>query len=91
MLLAEAGAKDCGHVVGDSIMEEFPRARHEGEMISEITPAMVAGKGLGTIARSIHPYPASATVLRQTADADNHARLTPRVKKLFDTLMRWHR
>ena len=76
VLLAEA--KDGGDVTGDSIMEEFPQARHAGEMVSEITPAMVVGEGLGTIARTIHPYPAPATAIRQAGDAYNQAWLTPR-------------
>ena len=32
-------------------------ARHAGEIISEISVAMAAGVGLGTIAKTIHPYP----------------------------------
>ncbi len=58
-------------------------AEHAGEMISEITLAMVAGRGLGTLAATIHPYPTQAEVIRKAGDAYNRTRLTPTVKKLF--------
>ena len=75
-----------GTILGATIV-----ARHAGEIISEITLAMVAGAGLGTIARTIHPYPTQAEVIKRAGDAYNRARLTPRVKKLFERLMRWRR
>jgi hypothetical protein len=53
-------------------------------MISEITVAMVARRGLGTIAAAIHPYPTQAEVIKKAADAYNRTRLTPRVKTLFE-------
>ncbi len=40
-------------------------ACHAGEMISEITPAMVGKTGLGTIANVIHPYPNGAQAIKQ--------------------------
>jgi hypothetical protein len=60
-------------------------------MISEVTLAITAGVGLGTIAKTIHPYPTSAEVIKKAADAYNRTRLTPRVKRLFDTILRWRR
>ena len=66
-------------------------ARHAGEMISEITLAMVAGKGLGTIAGTIHPYPTQAEVIKKAGDAYSRTRLTPRIKSLFETILRWRR
>ena len=39
-------------------------ARHAGEMISELTLAMVGGLGLKTLARTIHPYPTQADAIR---------------------------
>ncbi|HVR76631.1 MAG TPA: mercuric reductase, partial [Planctomycetota bacterium] len=39
-------------IVGATIVAE-----HAGDMISELTLAMVSGVGLGTIAKTIHPYP----------------------------------
>jgi len=58
-------------------------AERAGDMISEITVAMVAKRGLGSMASIIHPYPTQAEILRKAADAYNRTRLTPIVKKLF--------
>jgi pyruvate/2-oxoglutarate dehydrogenase complex dihydrolipoamide dehydrogenase (E3) component len=66
-------------------------ARHAGEMINELTLAMVAGLGLGTLATVIHSYPTQAEAIRKAADAYNRTRLTPRVKRLFSAWLRWHR
>jgi pyruvate/2-oxoglutarate dehydrogenase complex dihydrolipoamide dehydrogenase (E3) component len=65
-------------IVGATIVAE-----HAGEMISELTLAMVASAGLGTIARTIHPYPTQAEAIKRVADAYNRTRLTPRVKRLL--------
>lgn len=66
-------------------------ARHAGEMISELTLAMVAGTGLRTLARTIHPYPTQAEIIRKAADAYNRGRLTPRVKRLLERILAWRR
>ncbi len=66
-------------------------ARHAGEMISEITLAMVTGAGLGTLSKTIHPYPTQAEVFKKAGDAYSRTRLTPRVKKFFETLLAWRR
>ena len=58
-------------------------AEDAGNMISEVTLAMTAGIGLGTIAGTIHPYPTQAEALKKAADAYNRTRLTPTVKRLF--------
>lgn len=73
-------------IVGATIV-----ARHAGEMISEITTAMVGGVGLGSIARTIHPYPTQAEAVKKAADAYNRARLTPRVKSLLGKILQWRR
>ncbi|MCH7995568.1 MAG: FAD-containing oxidoreductase, partial [Planctomycetes bacterium] len=75
----------------DKILGATLVARHAGEMISEITLAMVSGAGLGTLAKTIHPYPTQAEVIRKAGDAYNRTRLTPRVKRVFETLMHWRR
>lgn len=67
----------------DRILGATLVADHAGDMISEITVAMVAKRGLGTIAAAIHPYPTQAEVIKKAADAYNRTRLTPRVKALF--------
>ena len=65
--------------------------RHAGEMISEITLAMVARIGLRTLARVIHAYPTQAEAIKKAADAYNRTRLTPRVQKLATAWLRWLR
>ncbi|MFG0330545.1 MAG: mercuric reductase [Phycisphaerales bacterium] len=75
----------------DKIVGATLVARHAGEMISELTLAMVAGAGLGTIARTIHPYPTQAEAIKKAGDQYNRTRLSPRVKSIFDTIMRWRR
>ncbi len=78
--------KGKDQIVGATIV-----ARHAGEMISEVTLAMVAGVGLGTIANTIHPYPTQAEVIKRAGDAYNRTRLTPFVASLFKKIMAWQR
>jgi pyruvate/2-oxoglutarate dehydrogenase complex dihydrolipoamide dehydrogenase (E3) component len=75
----------------DTIVGATLVARHAGEMISEVTLAMVAGAGLGTIAATIHPYPTQAEVFKKAGDAYSRTRLTPRIRHLFEVLLRWRR
>lgn len=72
----------------DEILGATIVARHAGEMISEVTLAMVAKVGLGRLASVIHPYPTQAEAIRKAGDAYNRTRLTPLVKKLFASLLR---
>lgn len=66
-------------------------AEHAGELIGELTLAMKAGIGLKTLAATIHPYPTIAEAIRKTGDQYNRTRLTPPVKSLFATWLRWAR
>lgn len=75
----------------DRILGATLVARHAGDMISEITLAMTGRVGLGTIAKTIHPYPTQAEVIKRAGDAYSRTRLTPRVKRLFEKLMAWRR
>lgn len=75
----------------DRILGATIVARHAGEMISEISLAMVAKIGLGTISGVIHPYPTQAEAIRKAADAYNRSRLTPWVQRLFDFWFSWTR
>jgi pyruvate/2-oxoglutarate dehydrogenase complex dihydrolipoamide dehydrogenase (E3) component len=75
----------------DQILGATIVARHAGEMISEITLAVVGKIGLGTIAGVIHPYPTQAEAIRQLGDVYNRTRLTPLVKRLFQTWLAWTR
>jgi pyruvate/2-oxoglutarate dehydrogenase complex dihydrolipoamide dehydrogenase (E3) component len=75
----------------DAILGATIVARHAGDMISELTLAIVAGVGLRTIAGVIHPYPTQAEAIRQAADAYNRTRLTPRLARLFARWLAWRR
>jgi len=75
----------------DTIVGATLVARHAGEMISEITLAMQAGAGLGTLAATIHPYPTQAEIFKKAGDAYSRTRLTPGVKRLLEAVLRWRR
>jgi len=75
----------------DKILGATIVSRHAGEMISEVTLAMVGGLGLKTLAQTIHPYPTQAEAIRKTADAWNRTRLTPTVAGLFKRWLAWRR
>ncbi len=78
--------KGTDRILGATIV-----ASHAGEMINELTLAMVAKVGLGTIGTVIHPYPTQAEAIKQAADAYNRTRLTPFVKSLFQKWLSWTR
>jgi pyruvate/2-oxoglutarate dehydrogenase complex dihydrolipoamide dehydrogenase (E3) component len=75
-----------GRIVGATIV-----APHAGEMIGEMSLAMTAGLSLGTLARTIHPYPTQSEAWKKLGDQWNRGRLTPRVRSIFGALMRWRR
>ena len=64
----------------DRILGATIVASHAGDMINEITLAMVAGIGLRTLARVIHAYPTQAEAIRRAAIAYNRTRLTSRIR-----------
>jgi pyruvate/2-oxoglutarate dehydrogenase complex dihydrolipoamide dehydrogenase (E3) component len=76
---------------GDRILGTTIVAENAGDLVSEITLAMTAGVGLGKLASVIHPYPTRAEAIRQLGDAYNRTRLTPIVKRLITTWLRWSR
>ena len=78
--------KGTEEIIGATIV-----ARHAGEMISEITVIMNAGKGMGTLGGTIHPYPTQAEAIKRAANNYNKTRLTPALKKLFEKWMTWTR
>jgi pyruvate/2-oxoglutarate dehydrogenase complex dihydrolipoamide dehydrogenase (E3) component len=75
----------------DKILGATIVARHAGDMISQITLAMVNNIGLGKIASTIQPYPTQAEAIRKAGDAYNRTRLTPFVKNLFNRWLAWTR
>jgi pyruvate/2-oxoglutarate dehydrogenase complex dihydrolipoamide dehydrogenase (E3) component len=61
----------------DEILGATIVARHAGEMINDLSLAMVAGIGLRTIARVMHAYPTQAEAIRKAATACASARTRP--------------
>lgn len=60
---------------------------HAGDMISEITLAMVSKLTIGALGNTIHPYPTEAEIMRKAADAYNRKRLTPGRQRLLAWLL----
>ena len=52
----------------DQILGAIIVARHAGEMISEVTAAMVGKMGLNKLASVIHPYPTQADAIKRAAE-----------------------
>jgi mercury(II) reductase len=75
----------------DKILGATIVARHAGEMISELTLAIVGNVGLKTLSNVIHCYPTQAEAIKQAADAYNRTRLTPFIKGLFTRWLGWTR
>jgi pyruvate/2-oxoglutarate dehydrogenase complex dihydrolipoamide dehydrogenase (E3) component len=78
--------KGSDKIVGATIVGE-----HAGEMISEITLAMVAGAGLNRLSDVIHPYPTRAEAIRKVADEYRRTRLTPSVRRWMARWFSWTR
>lgn len=70
----------------DKILGATIVARHAGEMISEITTAMIGKVGLGSMASVIHPYPTQAEAIKKAADTYRRTLLTPRTVKFLGLL-----
>ncbi len=68
-------------IVGATIV-----ASHAGEMISEITTAIVHKIGLSKLASVIHPYPTQAEAIKKAADTYRRTLLTPNNQKLLGLL-----
>jgi len=71
-----------GYILGGTLV-----AGHAGDMISELSLAMVGRLKIGTLGNTIHPYPTQAEALRKAADLYNRKKLTPARKKLLARLM----
>lgn len=78
--------KKSGRILGGTLV-----ARHAGEMLSELTLAMVAKQKVGILSSTIHSYPTQAEVLRKIGDAYMRTKLTPAVKKIFEKWLAWRR
>lgn len=74
-------AKNSDKILGATIV-----ARHAGEMISEVTTAIVNDIGLSQMSSVIHPYPTQAEGIKKAADAYRRTLLTPRTQRLLGLL-----
>jgi pyruvate/2-oxoglutarate dehydrogenase complex dihydrolipoamide dehydrogenase (E3) component len=75
----------------DTILGATIVARHAGEMINEISLAMVAGIGLSTLSQVIHSYPTQAEAIRKAGDAYNRTRFTPFLARISRRWLAWSR
>lgn len=71
---------------GDRILGATIVAPHAGEMISEITAAMVNKIGLNGLSSVIHSYPTQADAIKKAADAYRRTLLTPTSQKILKFL-----
>ncbi len=78
--------KGSDRILGATIV-----AAHAGEMISEVTLAIVGKLGLGTILNTIHPYPTQAEAIKRAASAYTRTRATPRVLRILEAWMAFRR
>ncbi len=73
--------KGSDRILGATIV-----SAHAGEMISEITAAMVNEIGLNGLSGVIHSYPTQADAIKKAADAYRRTLLTPKTKTLLGLL-----
>jgi pyruvate/2-oxoglutarate dehydrogenase complex dihydrolipoamide dehydrogenase (E3) component len=73
---------------GDRILGATIVARHAGEMISEVTTAIVGQLGLSKLSSVIHPYPTQAEGIKKAADAYRRTLLTANTKRLLGLLLK---
>ena len=75
--------KGTERIVGATIV-----SAHAGDLISQVTQAIVGKVGLGTLTNVIFPYPTQAEAIKRAAGLYTRTRLTPRVKRLFEGWLR---
>jgi pyruvate/2-oxoglutarate dehydrogenase complex dihydrolipoamide dehydrogenase (E3) component len=86
----ESGFLKIHHQKGsDQILGATIVANHAGEMISEITTAIVNKIGLSKLSSVIHPYPTQAEAIKKAADAYRRTLLTPKTKQLLRFLKKF--
>jgi pyruvate/2-oxoglutarate dehydrogenase complex dihydrolipoamide dehydrogenase (E3) component len=75
----------------DEILGATIVAAHAGELVSELTLAMVSKVGLGKLLNVIHPYPTQAEAIKRAAGAYTRTRMTPMLAKLLERWMAFRR
>jgi len=78
--------KKSGRILGGTLV-----ARHAGEMINELTMAIMTKQKLGVLSATIHSYPTQAEVLRKIGDAYMRTKLTPTIKNIFEKWLAWRK
>ena len=73
----------------DEILGATIVASHAGEMISEVTTAIVHKIGLSKMSSVIHPYPTQAEAIKKAADTYRRTLLTDNTKKLLRLLTKF--
>jgi pyruvate/2-oxoglutarate dehydrogenase complex dihydrolipoamide dehydrogenase (E3) component len=73
----------------DEILGATIVASHAGDMISEVTTAIVNKIGLSKLSNVIHPYPTQADGIKKAADAYRRTLLTPNTKKILGWLTKF--
>jgi pyruvate/2-oxoglutarate dehydrogenase complex dihydrolipoamide dehydrogenase (E3) component len=68
---------------GDQILGGTIVAAHAGELITQVTLAILGKLGLGTLLRAIHPYPTQGEGIKRVAGIWVRGRATPRIKRLL--------
>ncbi|NEP08688.1 MAG: mercuric reductase [Symploca sp. SIO2C1] len=86
----EEGFVKIHHQTGsDKILGATIVARHAGEMISEVTTAIVNKVGLSGLSSVIHPYPTQAEGIKKAADAYRRTLLTATTKRFLGFLTKF--
>ncbi len=67
----------------DTIVASTIVSKNAGDLISQVSQAMVAGVGLGKIGSTISPYPTQGEAIRKAGDLYAKTRLTPFVAKML--------
>jgi pyruvate/2-oxoglutarate dehydrogenase complex dihydrolipoamide dehydrogenase (E3) component len=75
-----------GEILGATIV-----GPHAGDLISQVSQAIVTRTPLGKLGDVIYPYPTYAEGLKATAGLFTRTRLTPRVERLFEAWFRLFR
>lgn len=76
---------------GDRILGATVVAANAGDLLTYFTLAMAQGRGLASLAGAIYPYPTQSEAVRQIANLQQQARLSPRVKRLTGRWLAWRR
>lgn len=78
--------KGSDEIVGATVV-----SAHAGDLITQFTMAIQNGIGLGAFTNIIYPYPTQGEAIKRAAGAYTRTRLTPGVKRLFETWLSWQR